>query len=387
MRKIIAAVFLSALLVACGSGDQTGEAVAPGSTSVSVETTVTTSGEPGTAPATSTPNPSEPGRLDVTLQEIPLDVEPSGFTQDGDLIWVVSRDAGELLAVDVGAGETGTAFTIGGEPVAVAPAEGSLWVTEHEFGDNVVRRVDPSTGEVMAEVSSSPGTHPLHVVGGGGAVWATISGAEIERIDPATNEVVETISASEISHPSGYGALVFDFGSLWMIDYQSGRLLRIDPADNQITATFEDLGYSAEDLGGGSVGIHATGPAALATTADGLWVLSDTVNPDQTDVAGYGALFLVDPGSEEIVRRVDLTFEPDPSSNPGLVITDGAAWFIEAVDGNIVRVDLTTELEDYIYTGSDLPLGLVATTDMLWSLRYGGLSGIDLAEAAQLAER
>ncbi len=387
MRKILAAVCLSALLAACGGGEQTGEVAAPGVTAVPPKTTVTTSGEPGPTPAQSAGDPSKPRQLDVTLQEISLDVEPSGFTQDGDLVWVTSRDAGELLAVDVDGVEVGTSFVIGGEPVAVTPAEGSLWVTEHEFGDPVVRRVDPDTGEVIAEVASAPGAHPLRVVGGAGAVWATISGAEVERIDPATNEVVETIGASEITHPAGYGALVFGFGSLWMIDYESGRLLRIDPANNQITTTFEGLGYDVEDLGGGSMSIHATGPTALATTTDGLWVLSDVVNPDQADVVGYGALFLIDPDSEKIVRRVDLSFQPDPRADPGLVITNDAAWFIDAGEGNIVRLDLANALEDYIYTGSDSSLGLIATTDTLWSLGYGGVTGIDLAEAAQLAER
>jgi len=388
MRKIIVTACLSVLLVSCGGGGQAGEVTSTSSDSVAGETTITTGAGPGTVAVTSTGNPSEPRRLEVTLEDIPFDAAPSGVTLDGGTVWVASRDDGVLLAVDVGVGALRDTFDIGGEPVAVASAEGSLWVTEHEFGDAVVRRVDPDTGKVIAEIASPPGaTHPLHVVGGAGAIWTTISGAEVARIDPATNEPVKTITASESGHPPGYGALVFGFGSVWVIDYESGQLLRIDPATNTIAATFDELGYDAEDLGDGSMSVHATGPVALATTADGLWVLSDTVNPDQTDVVGYGALYLLDPSSEKIVRRVDLTFQPDAIVSPGLVITDGAAWFVETVNGDIVRVDLVTELEDYVYTGSREPQGLVATSDTLWFPGYGGLFGIDLAEAAGLAER
>jgi len=387
MRRIVVVACMGALLAACGGGNQADE-VTTASSTVTGETTPSTRTAPETTTIPRVGDPSEPRELDVALMEIPFGVEPGGMTLDSGTIWVPSRDTGQLSAIDVGAGALRDTFTIGGEPAAVAVAEDSLWVTEYEFGDDVVRRVDRDTGEVTAEVSTPPGTHPLYVVGGAGAVWTTISGTEVARIDPATNEVVDIVSTSENSHPPGYGGLVYGFDSLWVIDYESGRLLRIDPSNDQIATTFDDLGYAAEDLGGGSVSVQAAGPTALAVTTDGLWVLSDTPNPDQPDIAGDGALFLIDPGSEKVVRRLDLAYEPDASTSPGLVITETAAWFIDTIDGSVVRVDLDTGFEDYVYTGVGGARGLVATPDTVWfSADTGGLFGIDIAEAARLAER
>jgi len=387
MRKIIVVAYLGTLLAACGGGNQADD-IATISSTVVGETTLSTATLPETTASTPVGDPSEPRELDVALQGIPFDVEPGGITLDSGTVWVPSRETGQLLAIDVGTGTQRDTLTIGGRPDAVAIAEGSLWVTEHEFGDDIVRRVDPDNGEVTAEISTPPGTHPIHVVGGAGAVWTTISGTEVARIDPATNEVVDIVSASENRHPPGYGGLVYGFDSLWVIDYESGRLLRIDPSNDQIATTFDDLGYAAEDLGGGSVSVQAAGPTALAVTTDGLWVLSDTPNLDQPNIAGYGALFLIDPGSEKVVRRLDLAYEPDPGASPGLVITETAAWFIDVIDGSVVRVDLDTGFEDYVYTGFDFARGLVATSDAVWfSADASGLFGIDIAEAARLAER
>src|SRR5437764_6642858 len=79
-------------------------------------------------------------------------------------------------------------------------------------------------------VVSAPG-FPDWITAGYGSVWLG-NGHAIERIDPQTNK------------PAGYVArgtqpcegLTIGFGSVWMVDCASKKLLRIDPASGKITA-------------------------------------------------------------------------------------------------------------------------------------------------------
>lgn len=87
--------------------------------------------------------------------------------------------------------------------------------------DNVVTRVDPSDGVVVA-------TFPFASVGGiafgGGRAWLTVFIVGVVEIDLATNEVVRTIPV--LPAPS---VPLESEGVLWVTDVDNSYLWRIEP--------------------------------------------------------------------------------------------------------------------------------------------------------------
>ncbi len=88
---------------------------------------------------------------------------------------------------------------VGGEPIGIVEAFGSVWVVNSEFdsgGTPSVSRIDPASASVEATVPV--GAVPLEVAAAFGAVWVSNSEDDtVSRIDPATNEVVATIDVCE----------------------------------------------------------------------------------------------------------------------------------------------------------------------------------------------
>ncbi len=79
------------------------------------------------------------------------------------------------------------------------------------------------------------GRDPRHVGLGFGSVWVTNFGsATITRIDPLTNEVIATIEGG--FGPEGIG---FTHDAVWVANVRDGNVSRIDPATNTIVDTVE----------------------------------------------------------------------------------------------------------------------------------------------------
>jgi hypothetical protein len=73
----------------------------------------------------------------------------------------------------------------------------------------------------------------------------------ISRIDPSSSSVTATLNV-----PPGLQGLVFDGRTFWAASYDSGELLRIDPAGGKILDRWE----------------IASGPRDALLTADSIWV-------------------------------------------------------------------------------------------------------------------
>ncbi|HBY95320.1 MAG TPA: hypothetical protein DEP84_15435, partial [Chloroflexi bacterium] len=230
------------------------------------------------------------------------------------------------------------------------------------------------------------------------AVWTPVDGTgALVRIDPATNGPGDVITDRPNMSGGGDAPLLVAFGSVWVIDSNEGRLLRVDPAGEQIVAAVQDLGY-AEKKEGDSREILADGPVALGANEQGLWVLSDVANTEASasNVVGGGALFLIDPASNQVVQRIDLKAEADKSLDPALVLVDATAWFVEMSSGYIVRVDLVTGEEIRILPLNRplTPTGIAAIGDLIWVAgeSFGGdpsygLFGIDRQAITALLEQ
>ena len=132
-------------------------------------------------------------------------------------------------------------------PIALAVGAGSVWALDGT--EEVVRRIDPARGRVVAEVRV--GADPGAIAVGAEAVWVANRGDDsVSRIDPRTNAVSKAISVGD-----GPIALAAGADGVW-VSTSEGSVMRIDPGTGRVTATIA-LGHRSE---------------GIALTAGSVWV-------------------------------------------------------------------------------------------------------------------
>jgi YVTN family beta-propeller protein len=176
------------------------------------------------------------------------------------------------------------------------------------------RRPDPATVATTVAPATAPPTvvattpvqHPSGVAVGVGAVWVTAGDYQdtrVVRLDPASNQV-----AASIPVPDGSDRLAVGAGAVWVASRSDNTVTRIDPASNQVAATI-DVGRE---------------PAGITVAAGSVWVastLDDTVSR-------------IDPASNQVVATIPV---PGQGSAVTVAATGGAVW----VSGNrgLHRID------------------------------------------------
>ncbi len=147
---------------------------------------------------------------------------------------------------------------------------------------------------------------------GEGAIWVT-SHAGLYRIDPVTGAAVNVF-------PQDYFFKVaLDHEAVWISTGSDGRVLRVDPHSNAVTAVI--------DVGAGPV-------TSLAVSKDAIWA------------SATSDLVRIDPATNEVVARL--------RSQRGfgeIALGEGALWVIAGADqeGEVWRIDPeTTEVQQQI---------------------------------------
>jgi hypothetical protein len=327
--------------------------------------------------------------IQIALTEIPLDVDGGSITIDEDGTgWVTSPGPGAVLEVDLGGGAVRRTIETEEGAIDLAVGDGALWVVVNEFGTGKLVRIDPVTGEIVAEVDPGVTGGPRSVAVGEGAVWTVLDGyGRVGRVDPVDNSATVVDVDTEFVGGAEETPLVVAHGLVWAVDASKGALTRIDPAGQPVDV-IEGLGFSAS-TSGDTTSILARGPVGLAGSDDGVWVLSEVNVEEEGSNVLRGSLFLLDPESAEIVRQVDLIYAPS-YARPGLALTSDAAWYVSSVDSLVVRVDLETERQTFLRPPGFGALAKGVATD--GSTVYfvteggfdnpGGVYGIDPGEAA-----
>ena len=232
----------------------------------------------------------------TNLVEATVPIGGVGDVAYGDgSVWVESYSADAVGQVDLATNTVPHTIHVDG-PSGIAIGEGAVWVASPVQG--TITRIDPSNAATVATIeiaTPAPGLAGLAVPGagsiaiGGGAVWATVQNAgKVVRIDPATNQIVATLNAG--SYPS----VAFADGSLWVGRDDDQTLRRIDPATNRVVATIK---------------LHAT-PFEISATQDGLWVTGDGL------VAG------IDTSEDSIAPRIQAA----DGIYSGVAFLDGDIW-------------------------------------------------------------
>jgi hypothetical protein len=167
--------------------------------------------------------------------------------------------AGRLLGLDPATGQVTARIPLPGIAGKVAIGASGVWVLQGHAGD-VVWRVDPVAGRVVATIALPPGSNDndtASITADRGAVWVRSPGSQRAggvalRIDPSVDRVVARI-------PADGGGVAVGQGAIWTT--QAGALLRTDPYTNRLLVKLQLDSVELADLavGQGAVWVAAEG--------------------------------------------------------------------------------------------------------------------------------
>ena len=250
--------------------------------------------------------------------------------------------------------------SLGHDNVPAGFGEGSLWATDQQT--TLLKRVDPQTGEVVAEIPlKHEGAVFTRVAFGAGSVWVSSGlyetgpapkrgpGDVVIKIDPRTNRVVDRIP---VDPPTG---LAFGHGSVWATSASYGTVSRIDPQSGKVVAKIK------VGRGVGDIATDESSGAVWVANEQGGWLRKrlTRVDPETNRVAemssradggvavGEGAVWV---SSEDKLLKVDPeTNEVAAMGSVGayysqLVVYGGGVWAMggQAEGYRLVRVDPST---------------------------------------------
>jgi DNA-binding SARP family transcriptional activator/ABC-type branched-subunit amino acid transport system substrate-binding protein/streptogramin lyase len=181
---------------------------------------------------------------------------PTALAVDGGTVWVnYLREkvaffqpdvVSSLRTIDLGAERSSDGIAVG---------EGAVWVTSS--ADDMLLRLDPRTGRIVAEIAIGTArgervAGPYGVAVGYGSVWVADALANaVSRVDPHRNVVTATVGVGR--RPTRVAA---GEGAIWVLNAGDGTVSRLDPETGAVRATIP-------------VGTDAT---AIAAGAGAVWV-------------------------------------------------------------------------------------------------------------------
>src|SRR5919108_6258526 len=188
---------------------------------------------------------------DLTVTRHPTTQVHCTIASDGaNAVWAAYHSGDALTRIDAATGMPALTVTIP-DACGLGVSGDQVWATSP--ATSRVYRVDPVSGDILVEVSvpAAPfGAAPLgdrvYASGEGGGGWLAI-------LDPASGETLAMAHRPQIVLPDG---LQLGFGSLWAAGRPDRRLLRLDPTALAVQAQIE--------IGGE--------PSGLAVTSDAVWV-------------------------------------------------------------------------------------------------------------------
>jgi streptogramin lyase len=264
-------------------------------------------------------------------QPVSVGGEPVGIAAAESSLWVSGGSSGEAVRIDTATRTVTARVAVGGALGGIAATRGAVWVSVFDGGQ--VARIDPAAGSVVARVAV--GGEPTAIAfDPSGMVWVGNLDGNLDRIDPATSQVTASLIL-----PTGVSTLL-PRGNLIWIGLQNRSLVTLDPA----TAT----------LVGAPVAV-APDVDALAETPDGLW--ASTFD---------GLAARIDTTARRVVRRVRL-----PSRGGGVAYANGRVWVSAYDSGFAVALDPVSGVYlAAVHTGLE-PRDSVVVGSTLWIADQG----------------
>lgn len=226
---------------------------------------------------------------------------PARLAGDSGDLWVASDCFRELFRMDPENGQVVQSFTfrrllgrLAFASCAITTAPGSVWMALDTPYEVVRVRAPADEPAFVALRIPLPVGERTGIVLGAGSVWVSdrvgLHGAAIRRIEPETGKITKTIPVDE-----GSEAIVFAYGSIWVVNGSEDSLLRIDPQTNEVVREI-------------TVG---KGPSAISAGAGALWV----ANTDD------GTVSRVDPETRSVTNTIELGHRP-----LGVLVHDNLVW-------------------------------------------------------------
>jgi len=216
-------------------------------------------------------------RSDAVVARSPLATPGAIAVEPNGDAWVTEVGNGTLATVSASGGQQ--IIGVGGRPSDLAWGFGDLWI-----GDATDRKLvayNPATESIALTTPLSKTVGVLaqpsaHIAIGGGSVWVDQGGpAGIRRVDPSTGRTLAQITGVQT------GAITFGLGSVWVAGnyFSSASLDRIDPRTNRYTSTPLPIGS----------------PASLSVAGGYIWLVCDDgtmwrINPETHDLTRISGL-------------------------------------------------------------------------------------------------
>ena len=291
---------------------------------------------------------------------------------------VVVRDRRPVLLVAVGALvlagalAAGLVLSLGGG----GPSKPSTKPTLTPKVDSL-QRIDPKTNKLAATIGI--GRFPTAVAVGAGKVWAgTLEDQKVVRIDPATNQITGAVTTG------GTGAIAVGYGSVWVSTYEL-TLLRVDP-DTLASATAGSNGSEGwRSIAVGEGGVWTAGWALDHVSRGGDSLASLTVGLDPFVVAASrgsiwvlddapATIWRVDPATNRVAGSIPLGFDPG-----GMAFARDRLWVANNSRDALVEIDPST---GRILSSTGVghgPVGVAAGEGSVWVANYrdGTVSRVD----------
>lgn len=247
----------------------------------------------------------------------------------------------------------------------LAVGGGYVWVPE-DFGPHLFG-VDDRSGKVVHRFEVA-GDGIAGIAYGAGSLWLA-RGSAISRVDPRSGRVLRDFAA-----PARW--LVFADGALWAADAGSGRVTKIDPAENKIVA-HQNLHPWITDLavGGGLVWVSVTPANAVFELSEDKLGVQGTSTPAGSDPerisSGGGGLWIANSAANAVslidqisTRRTRLTTAVRPTTvryRGGQIVVAAARppTALKPIQGEELRISTPTEDGQY---GSPDPLSFDQTS-------------------------
>lgn len=289
----------------------------------------------------------------------------SGFSSSGGggggTFWYISRRTQLVGISDLSGADVWSELVDEGQLSALTIGAGSAWVLTKEGN---LRRYDLTTHELVTIASVAKNPH--YMTFAAGAVWVTDDNddsacADIDngptkllRVDPASNQVVARIpiTATDDFPCNRFNGLGTDGTLVYPLIHNNFGITVVDPATNTVTkraalgATSGGYGAGYLAVGSGALWVHDTNAKTLLAI-DPSTLAVKTTTPLTADylgeqmVASATAVVMDKPG--ETVLRVDVA---DPTKQEEKTLADAPDAFI-LHDGTLyatVRHDLSANL-------------------------------------------
>jgi hypothetical protein len=247
------------------------------------------------------------GRVTAVISLDRIGTEMGGLAVGAGAVWAASGEW--LFRVDA-SGDV-RQIAIGHELTSVVATRSAVWVTRVGSTLGQLVRVDPASGRVVARTTVGGG--PVAVVSALGSVWvANTSPSSVMRVDPGTNRVVATVLADRFS-----SSLAVTDGLVWAggtappnvaAGSASGAVLGLD-ADGRVVRTIglprpvAGIAAAGEELWAIDTAIATIGRLDRISLTRGRIVATRRVGRTPVAVAiGAGAVWVANFGDGTIAR-------------------------------------------------------------------------------------